>query len=237
MNVCNHLIEKEGKTMRMKTSAILLLSLSILAICGAGCTDSGKYALSGKVGTLGLGGEFATALAPDINARIGLNGISFDVHDEDVKDIDYDADVDLRSFSVLLDWYVFDDAFRVSGGIMAMDNELHLKARPDTNIEIGDLYFTPEQVGTLRGSVEDKEVAPYLGIGWGNPFTAHRRWGLTCDLGVAFINSPDVTLTATGGTNPPQLEGQLAKEREDIRDSFHDFKLYPVIAVSFYYRF
>jgi hypothetical protein len=237
MNVCNHLIEKEGKTMRMKTSAILLLSLSILAICGAGCTDSGKYALSGKVGTLGLGGEFATALAPDINARIGISGLDADLHDKEIEDIDFDVGVDLGSFSALLDWYVFDGSFRLSGGIIAMDNEIDLKARPDRNIEIGDMYFTPEEVGTLRGSIENDEIAPYLGIGWGNPFTAHRRWGCTCDFGVAFTSSPDVTLTATGGTKPPELDEHIAREKDDIEDFFDKFKIYPVIAVSFYYRF
>lgn len=223
--------------MRIKTSAILSLSLSILLICGAGCTDSGKYAVSGKVGTLGLGGEFATALAPDINARIGINGLDTDLRDKEIENIDFDIGVDLRSFSALLDWYVFDGSFRLSGGIIAMDNKIDLKSRPDKNIEIGDMYFTPEEVGTLRGSIEKDQVAPYLGIGWGNPFTAHRRWGLTCDFGVAFTSSPDVTLTATGGTKPPELDEQIARERDNIKDFFDKFKIYPVIAVSFYYRF
>jgi hypothetical protein len=223
--------------MKIKTSAILSLSLSILLICGAGCTDSGKYAVSGKVGTLGLGGEFATALAPDINARIGINGLDADLRDKEIENIDFDIGVDLRSFSALLDWYVFDDSFRISGGIIGMDNKIDLKSRPDQNIKIGDMYFTSGEVGTLRGSIENDQVAPYLGIGWGNPFTAHRRWGLTCDFGVAFTSSPDVTLTAIGGTKPPELDEQIARERDDIKDFFDRFRIYPVIAVSFYYRF
>lgn len=223
--------------MRMKLNAILLLVLSILLIHGAGCTDTGKYAVSGKASTLGLGGEFTTAIASDINARVGINGLNVDLNNKEIEDVEFDLGIDLFSYSALLDWYVFDGSFRLSGGIISMDNEIDLDARPTENIEIGDVYFTPSEVGTLHGSVENNEVAPYVGIGWGNPLTANRRWGFTCDFGVAFIGSPDVTLTASGGTQPPGFEEELAKERDDIEDFFDKFKLYPIIAVNLFYRF
>jgi hypothetical protein len=223
--------------MRIKPSAILSLIFSILLICGAGCTDSGKYAVSAKAGTLGLGGEFTAALAPDINARVGINGLDADLRDKEIEGIDFDLGIDISSYSALLDWYVFDGSFRLSGGIIGMDNKIDLKSRPDQTIKIGDIYFTSGEVGTLHGSIENDEIAPYLGIGWGNPFTAHRRWGFTCDFGVAFTSTPDVTLTATGGTKPPELDEQIAREKDDIKDFFDRFKIYPVIAVSFYYRF
>lgn len=223
--------------MSTRQKVILLSILSILLIHGEGCTDTGRFAVSGKASTLGLGGEFTAAIAPDINARVGINGLDVNLNDKEIENIDFDVGIDLFSYSALVDWYVFDGSFRLSGGIISMDNDIDLDARPTENIEIGDLYFTPEQVGMLHGSVENDEVAPYLGIGWGNPFTANRRWGFTCDFGVAFIGSPDVTLTAVGGTNPPQLETELAKERDDIKDFFDNFKLYPIIALNLFYRF
>ena len=222
--------------MRTKLSAILLLILSVLVFCGAGCTDSGKYAISGKASTLGLGGEFTTAVTPNINARVGLNALDVDV-EEEIEDIEFDIGVDFSSFSALLDWYIFNSSFRISGGIISMDNEVDLETRPSENIEIGDVEFTPEEVGYLYGSIENDDVAPYVGIGWGNPLTADRRWGFTCDFGVAFTSSPDVTLDARGGTNPHELDEELAKQKADIEDFFDEFKLYPVIALNFFYRF
>ena len=74
-------------------------------------------------------------------------------------------------------------------------------------------------------------------IGWSNPLTHHRRWGFTCDFGVAFTSSPDVTLATRGGTKPPGFDAELAKLKGDIEDFFDKFELYPVIAVSFFYRF
>jgi len=225
---------KDGKAMR---NAILLLILSILVACGAGCTDTGKYAISGKASTLGLGGEFTTAIKSDINARVGYNMLDVDIDDKEIEDIDYDLGIDFSSFTALADWYIFNGSFRISGGVVSMDHEIDLDARPNESIEIGDMVFTPAEVGSLHGNVEFDDVAPYVGIGWGNPLTSSRRWGFTTDFGVIFSDTPDVTLHATGGTNPPELEDELEKQRKDIEDFFDDLKIYPVIAVSFFYRF
>jgi hypothetical protein len=221
----------------MKRNAILLLTLSILLSCGAGCTDTGRFAVSAKTSTLGLGGEFTTAVTSNINARVGINALDVDFDDQEIENVDFDLGVDLSSYSALVDWYVFDNSFRLSGGIISMDNEVDLEARPTEDIEIGDVYYTPAEVGTLYGSIESDEVAPYVGIGWGNPLTHSRRWGFTCDFGVAFTSSPDVTIAARGGTRPPGFDEDLAKLKGDIEDFFDKFKLYPVIAVSFFYRF
>jgi len=223
--------------MGLKLNAILLLILSILLFCGAGCTDTGRYAVSGKTSTLGLGGEFTTAVTSNINARVGINALDVDFDDIEIEDVEFDLGIDLSSYSVLVDWYAFNNSFRISGSIISMDNEVDLEARPTESIEIGDVEYLPAEVGTLYGSIESDEVAPYVGIGWGNPLTHNRRWGFTCDFGVAFTDSPDVSLTARGGTEPPGFDEELAKQKGDIEDFFDKFKLYPIIALSFFYRF
>jgi len=225
--------------MRMKRNAILLLILSILLSCGTGCTDTGRYAVSAKGGTLGLGGEFTTALTSNINARVGINALDIDFDDQEIEDVEFDLGIDLSSYSVLVDWYAFNDSFRISGGIISMDNEVDLEARGPSGEfqEIGDVEYDWDDIGTLYGSIESDEVAPYVGIGWGNPLTHNKRWGFTCDFGVAFTSSPDVTLTASGGTMPAGFDAELTKLQGDIEDFFDKFNLYPVIAVSFFYRF
>jgi hypothetical protein len=209
----------------------------MLLACGAGCADTGKYAISAKGSTLGLGGEFTTAIKPDINARVGYNMLDVDIDDTEVEDVDFDIGVDFSSFTALADWYVFNGSFRLSGGIVSMDHEIDLDARPNEPIEIGDKTYLPSEVGTLYGSVDVDDVAPYVGIGWGNPLTSSRRWGFTCDFGVIFSDTPDVTLYAVGGTEPAGFQEELEKQRKDVEDFFEDLKIYPVVAVSFFWRF
>jgi hypothetical protein len=219
----------------MKLNAILLLILSIMLACGAGCTDTGKYAVSGKTSTLGLGGEFTTALTSNINARVGINALDLDIGEQEITDIEYDIGLDFFSFSALADWHVFNDSFRISGGIISIDNKADLEANGPSGEfqEIGDIDYDWDDIGTLSGSVEIDDLAPYVGIGWGNPLTHGKRWGFTCDFGVAFTSSPDVALAATGIVPADELE----KERQNIEDDLDKFRFYPIIAVSFFYRF
>ena len=225
--------------MRTTLNVIFLLILSILLFCGAGCTDSGctdcgKFALLAKSGTLGLGGEFTAAVVPKVNARVGINTFNYD-YDGELEDIDYELGFDFFSITGLVDWYVFDGSFRLSGGVLSMDHKVNLDARPIEEQEIGETTYTPAEIGTLSGCLEIDQIAPYVGIGWGNPLTHSKRWGFTCDFGVAFISTPDVSLSATGPA--ASLAGDLSKETADIEDELEPFKYYPVIAVSFFYRF
>jgi hypothetical protein len=161
--------------------------------------------------------------------------LDLDIDDEEIDDVDYDLGVDMRSFSALLDWHIFNDSFRISGGLISMDNEIDLDARPNTHVEIGDNTYTPAEVGTLSGSVDIDGLAPYVGIGWGNPLTSNKRWGFTCDLGVAFCDSPDVALSATGLA--AGLAADIEKERRDIEDDLDSLEFYPVISMGLFFRF
>ena len=220
-----------------KPNAIVLLIVSVLLSCGAGCADSGGLAIMGKGGTLGLGGELATGITSDINARVGLNAFDYDFEDE-FDDIEYDIGLDFSSFSALVDWHVFGGSFRLTGGLLSLDHELDLDATPTVNQEIGGTIYTPAQIGTLSGDVEIDGVAPYVGIGWGDPMDRSKRWGFYCDFGVAFTDSPDVTLSANGTlAADAAFQANLARERDEIEDDLEPFEFYPVISLGLYFRF
>ena len=186
---------------------------------------------------MGLGGELTTGIASDINARVGLNTLNLDF-DWDISDVEYDLGLDFFSFSALVDWYIFDDPFHLTGGLVSFDHELNMRGRPTSSEEIGGVVYTAAEIGTLFGSVEVDDVAPYIGIGWGNALNDGRRWGFYCDFGVAFTNSPDVDLSANGSmASDPGFRASLAREREDIEDDLEFFKFYPVISIGLFFRF
>ena len=194
--------------------AAALLTLSFLFIIGTGCQDSGTLAVSGKAGTTGLGGEATIGLLTDLNARVGINTMDFDV-DEKFDDVEYELGVNFDSMSGLIDWYIFDDSFHLTGGVYSLNHEISLDATPTGSVDIGDTTYDFGDVGTIKGKATVDGLSPYFGIGWGNPMQSNRRWGFTLDLGVIFTDSPEVSLYATGTVSG--LAEDLEKERKKNR--------------------
>jgi hypothetical protein len=223
--------------MKTRFKTVLWLVLSVLLCYGAGCADTGQWAIGAKIGTLGVGGELTKKVATDINARVGFNTLDYSF-DDDIADIEYDLGLGLRSFSALIDWHIFDGPFRITGGVLSMDNELDMDTLVNQNITIGNHSYTPAEVGTLSGKVDVKGAAPYIGIGWGNPVGRGRRWGFYSDLGVAFTDSPDVVLRANGTlAADPTFQADLVEEAKDIIDDLEDLQVYPILSTGLYFRF
>lgn len=223
--------------MSRKLRCVLVISLSSLLFSVTGCEDSNRFAIGAKSGTLGLGGEFTAKILPAVNWRVGYNTLDFEYDDLEIEDVVYDASLDFSSFTALADWHIFEGSFRISGGVISMDHTGRLDARLKENntIEINDHEYSSSDIGTLTGKIKYDKVAPYVGIGWGNPFINNSRLGLACDLGVAFTNSPEVSLSATGMA--AGLQDDIEIERQKIKDDMKSYKFYPVISLSIYYRF
>jgi len=217
---------------------LILASLAILlaATLTAGA-DPGRIAIAGRAGTLGLGGDLMINLLTDLNLRIGVGAFAFD-YDDEWSDVEYDFEFDMLTFPMTLDWYPFDDKFHVSGGIVLNETDVDLDSTYRGTVEIDGTTYTAGEVGVLSGNFGFDNVAPYIGIGWGNAFGKSRRWGFVTDLGVAFIGSPDVKLSATGTlASDPTFRSHLAREEADLKDDLEDLKIYPVFSANLYFRF
>ena len=200
-------------------------------------------AVMGNVGTPGIGAQVTGRIFPNLNARIGFNGLSFN-REFTETDITYDTDVDLRTIPALVDYFPNEDAgFRITGGLVYNGNKASGIGQTTTNDEglpsyrIGGTNFDVTEVGTLQADVDFPDFAPYIGVGWGNPVAFGKRWGFFMDLGVMFQRSPNVTVTAPGGANNPILASALQRERENLEDELKRFRFYPVLQVGVSYQF
>ncbi|MFH1768515.1 MAG: hypothetical protein ABH858_05090 [Candidatus Omnitrophota bacterium] len=196
-----------------------------------------KFALSAKAGTLGLGMEGTGRINDNLNYRLGVNAFQYD-YDGTESDIKYDFDLELLSFSALVDWFPFNNAFRLTAGALANENQLDLKAETTASYQIGNVTYTAAQVGTLNGSLDFDAICPYAGIGWGNPFGKDGGWSFAIDLGVMYQGSPDITLRTNGtlSANAAFLT-ELRREENNLESDIEEFEFYPVISLAVTYRF
>ncbi|MBP7053101.1 MAG: hypothetical protein KBE65_19010 [Phycisphaerae bacterium] len=223
--------------MRHTVAAVLLACVTTLSLCNPAGAVLDEWGIGLKAGTLGVGGELATNLLSNVNLRGSLQWFDLDL-DMEFDEIDYDLEVEMLNPMVLIDWYPFSNSFRVSGGVLFNGTDISLDATTDEEIEIGDETYTADEIGRLRGESDFDEVAPYVGIGFGNPLTRDEHWGFSFDIGVAFIGSPGVTLTATGPVaDTAEFQQNLADEEADIEDELDKIKVCPVLSLCLYYVF
>lgn len=183
-----------------------------------------------KAGTLGVGVEGTFALAGGLNLRAGVNNYTYGYSDS-ASDINYDIDLELESYALLLDWHPFSGTFKLTAGLLSNKNHVVMRATPAGPVTIGG---NTQNAGTLRGEVNFKKTAPYAGLGWGNAAGKTRGFGFSAELGVLFQGAPDVTLTSS---NPAVPQSDLDAEAREIENDLDDLKAYPVISFGFSYQF
>jgi hypothetical protein len=199
--------------------------------------EDGSLAIGATGGTLGLGPEISYRFNDHVGIRV--NGGFYDYDDtDDLDDIEYDATLKLNSFGAMLDWYPLGGGFRISAGGRVNDNKIDLAGTPSAPVEIGNVTYTPAQVGTLTGTVTTDSFAPALTLGYGGKLAKGFTFGF--ELGVMLQGSPKIdNLTATGGTlaSNPAFLTQLAVEENNAEEDAKDFKLWPIVQLSLAYRF
>ncbi len=211
-----------------------------LALCAAVCMAqpamAGDMAIGGKAGTLGAGAELVTNVVPMlVNARVQLNAFNYNKTLQDTS-VTYDAKLKLFSFGAVADVYPFVGKFRLSGGLYYNGNKFSMTGTPSAGgtYVINGTTYTAAQVGSLTSTVDFNKVAPYVGIGFGDPVSSGSPVGFNVDLGVLYMGTPKSSVTATGTA---VAAADIAAEKKKLDDALNKMKFYPVAALGVTFRF
>ncbi len=213
----------------MKTKLPLLLFVILLASVNLKAQD---YAAALKVSTLGVSVEGVRSFGPQLNARLGFAFFSYSMNDL-ASSNDYTANGDLKLFSIsaLADWFPFESGFRLTGGILVNLNKASMTLTPLKTYNDGNIKYTPEKLGNLSADIDFNKVAPYIGIGFGNPTAGEPGLGFTFDLGTFYQGGPKATMSATKLLAPSATQGPI------LEDNLSWFKFYPVLSIGLTYKF
>ncbi|MCP3981862.1 MAG: hypothetical protein GY716_21375 [bacterium] len=214
----------------------LLLGVLLVAWClpATGESTDNRFGIGLRAGTYGIGGDFGVRIIDRVGIRASVQRLSVSVDEEEIDEIVYDGDLDIGGEGLLVDVYPMRGKFRLTAGVFNNRNEVGLEGIVTENIEIGDTTYTPDDVGTLTGSVEFDDTAPYFGIGWGNVASGKGRIGLLVDLGILMQDVGQVGLESSTGFVDPD---DLAQEIAEIEDDISDFDFWPVLSVGMSIRF
>jgi hypothetical protein len=223
--------------MTLRTSGVTaFLLVTFLASSAA----AANLAIVPKVGTLGVGLDLSAGWTDSFSTRLAINGASVS-GDVEETDITYDADLDLRSAGLLLDWHPGGGVFRFSAGAYYNGNELALVGKPTGGtFEFNGTVYPASDVGSVSGLTTFDNAAPYVGIGFSN--AGKRGWKFSFDLGALYQNSPQVNLDVVCGPalTPAEcatLQGDVQAEEARLQEEVNDYKWYPVISIGIGYSF
>lgn len=217
---------------RFATAAVAVLFIL------AGAAAAQGFAVDGGVGTAGVTGNVQVKITPYVALRGGYNSLSYTQEDEVYDDVTYDAELDFSTIGGFVDLHPFKNGFTLTGGVYQGTKQLIFDATPTENVEIGDVSFTPAQVGELNGTATLEETAPYFGVGWDSALYTDRRLGLWIRGGVMFTGAPQVNLDASGGlvSDTDLFRDELAREEENLQDDVDDYEYYPVLSAGLSFK-
>jgi hypothetical protein len=118
----------------------------------------------------------------------------------------------------------------LSGGLRYSSSNIVLTGDVTQTVDLGGTSYS---LDSLAGTIVTPDIAPYVGIGFGNP--AASRFGFFLDLGVAYQGEPELDLEAFGNaTTLPGFDADLQAETVEVEDALKKyFKFYPVISLGF----
>ena len=193
----------------------------------------GQVALAARASTLGVGAELSFRMGRNIGIRLGGNYLQFS-RDATIKDIPYHVTPHFENGTAILDLHPFGGAFHLSGGLLLNYNEGEMVATLTHNVQIGDGSYSPQEVGTLTGTVSFNKSAPYFGLG----FAGQSRIALLIDLGLGVTGKPLFDLvgeTNLTGQAKAQFDANVEQERQEVQaeiDKRKYLRFHPVVSLG-----
>lgn len=209
--------------------ARVFVSAVVALVLAPSLTSAQGIVASGKIGTLGLGADVSFGVLPRLALRVGASFQPIEPSRE-IDDIDFELQLPSPNFMGAVDLYLA-GPLRLSAGLISFGSDIEVTGDLTEDVEIGDETYSPEEIGTLTGLFDTKDVAPWAGIGLGKSLGPGVAF--TMDLGVAFSGEPAVTLSADGPiSGQPAFQANLRQEEANLQEDASLVKLFPVLSIG-----
>jgi len=214
-----------------------------------------KIGVGVKMSPLGVGLEAATPVTYHTNVRVGFNMFGYS-RNFTSDGINYNADLNFRSFETHFDWFPFSGGFHLSPGLMLYNgNRIQAGAAVPggQQFTLGGTTYTSDAADPITGAgkVGFGAVAPTFLLGWGNlvPRRAKRHISVPVEIGAVFEGAPKATLNLQGTACDPSglscqnvadnvpFQNNVIAQQNKLNHDMSSFKAYPVISVGFGYKF
>lgn len=196
---------------------------------GTTVAPKGKFAISPKLSTLGVGIEGMYAIRPNVVLRANVQGAPALSSKEKVNvgalgNVDHKKKLNLFSTGLFVDYHPMSNGLALSVG--ALYNRNNLETKYDLNgVSTG-----------VSSRIRYAPIAPAALVRYDATFTRDNSWGFTAEAGVMYQGTPRVKISDASGTfSAAQLNAikDAVKKREDK----NIMRFYPIVSAGVTYRF
>jgi len=223
-----------------------------------------RIGIGADVSLLGVGIKSAIVLSDSFDARFMGNFFIYNSGRYEVEGFNVTGNLHLASAAASLDWYPFNSVWRLSPGVMFLnENQITMATNivPGTSFTLNNQTFysatgaTPLSGTGVLGLNTNRPAATITG-GFGRFIPrSNRHWSLPAELGVVFTGAPTVNIHASGWvcldaaqtqcsnlgdpTNPVAVEFNSALQTSLTRwrSYLSRVPIYPIISYSVIYSF
>lgn len=180
------------------------------------------YALGAGISPLGVGMEAVTDLNQHFNVRVTGNIFKYSTSFT-TNGIPADANLNLASAGAMLDVYPFHTGFRLSPGLLFLnDNQITANGNIPSGQSItlnGTDYYSANANSTtgatpLNGNgylnLNTTKLAFTITTGWGNHIQRNGHWSVPFEIGAAFIGKPAVNMNLSGWACADQAQTECS---------------------------
>ena len=257
----------------MKTTykSLCLTALAVLAASGVGAQNANfthgapagtadrppfsTYGIDWHVGVNGAGFDFASGLNSRLSLRAGIDFFGY-LHKFSASGVPIDANVQLRSGHIDLDWYPRGGRFHV-GPRMVFLNSNSVAAQSTipsgSTLTLGGQDFVGSATYPLHGTgvISFAPVAPGMTIGFGNLASKKRgHWKVPVEAGFYYAGQPRLQVDFTGqACSPDDPTGcEDVSQDQDFQTSLAKFiarqnhnlsyaRFFPILSIGVGYAF
>ena len=205
--------------------SVLMLGVASVAMLSATNNASAQFAVGGRAGTTGVGGEVTFSVIPRFALRATATVIpvkpkgTFD-------DVEFEVDPPSPMFTAGADLYLTEN-LRLFGGVLIGADQLVLDGDYSGSVQFGNQTYSG--TGKIVGEVESSSTAPFFGLGLGR--TIGSRVNFNLDLGAAILGESTVRLIEITGPAAQSSQAQRDAKIAEIQDDVDKYaKLYPIIS-------
>lgn len=213
-----------------------------------------RFGVQFTSGTLGFGGQAATAVLHRANVRVGFNYFTYNFPHFGKDGATYTGSLNLRSFEAEFDYYLLWGIHLSPGGLLYNGNKIDATANMPggTTFTLGGTSYTSDAADPVHGTgtLPFNRAAPMVKLGFGNLLPRSRRhFTYNFDIGAVFQQAPKVALSLAGTACPsgggscvnaatdPTVQANIASEEAKINKDLKFFRYYPIISFGFGWKF